>query len=297
MYSVDFKPAKLTDKEWVKQITEGLSFFNSEYGFGNMFIWSDAFKTEIARYKDFVLLRSVLEDEPVYSFPVGRGDLKGAVDFLIEYAKDNSHNLVFFNATESVIPFLDDNYPEKFIYKPRREVSDYIYRTRDLIELSGKKYHQKRNHVNAFKKKYDWSFEILSRDNIYECSEMYDKWLSDKDAASDENYVEYDAVMKTFQNYEDLGFVGGVLRVDGKVVAFTVGEALNDKVFCTHIEKADTAFDGSYAMINNAFSINCLKEYEFVNREEDMGIEGLRKSKLSYHPEFLLHKNLAVYRG
>ena len=297
MLSIDFHSAVLDDRRWVTHLLKYKSCFNSEYGFGNMFIWADAFKTEIGKYKDFLLIRSVTDDNKyIYSFPIGEGNVKEAVDYLINMSLKRSEEFMIFNATEEVVSFLEQNYTDCFEYSARREVYDYIYRTEDLIQLSGRKYHQKRNHISSFKKKYNWSFEKMDEKNIPECKSMYEQWIYDKNAENDEKYIEYDALIKALDNFEALGFLGGVLRVDGKVIAFTLGEELNSDVFCTHIEKANIKYDGAYSMINNCFAVNCLEKYKYINREEDMGIEGLRKSKLSYHPAFLLNKDLAVYR-
>ena len=121
--------------------------------------------------------------------------------------------------------------------------------------------------------------------------------MKNKDAVNDENYDEYAAVKRAFDNFEQLDFIGGALRVDGKIEAFTMGEALTSETFCTHIEKANTDIVGSYAAINNEFARNCLSSFKYVNREEDMGIEGLRKAKLSYYPAILLEKDNAILRG
>ena len=295
--NIDFHKAELSDREWVKDILEGLDFMNCEYGFGTMFIWSEAFGSEIGRYGDVLLMRSAIDGGYIYSIPVGKGDVKKAVEYLVSITSAEGRPLRFYNTSSAARDFLNSNFPNEFEYIQRRDFYDYVYLTKDLITLSGRRYHQKRNHISKFKNRYNWSFEKICASNIAECRGMYERWLREKDAENDEEYIEYDAVKKALDNFDELGFIGGILRVDGNVVAFTLGEALNSEVFCTHIEKADVNFEGAYAMINNQFALNCLSDFEYINREEDMGIEGLRKSKLSYHPAVIFAKDLAVHKG
>ena len=290
---IAFHTPTLDDKQWVEEILEGVPFMNCEYGFGNMFLWAESFGTKIARYKDFLLMRST----SAHLFPIGKESPVEAVKYLVDCAKSSGESLEFVNATKQAREILEESFPEKFEFTENRAFADYIYSAQDLITLSGKKYHKKRNHISNFKKRYSWSFEEISLSNIQECFEMYGVWLKNKNAENDENYDEYSAVKRAFDNFDKLGFVGGALRVDGKIEAFTMGEALTDETFCTHIEKANTDIVGAYAAINNEFAKNCLESYKYVNREEDMGIEGLRKAKLSYYPAILLEKDRAILRG
>ena len=290
---IAFHTPTLDDRAWIRDLLDGVPFMNCEYGFGNMFLWAEAFGTKVGRFNDFLLMRS----GTAYLFPIGKGDPTQAVEYLIDYPNANAEKLRFVNVTKSMREFLEGSFADRFDFVENRAFADYIYSVEDLINLSGKKYHKKRNHLSNFKKKYNWSFEEITSDNLHECFEMYEVWLKNKDAHNDENYDEYSAVKRAFDNFEELGFIGGALRVDGKIEAFTMGEALTSETFCTHIEKANTDIAGSYAAINNEFARNCLASYKYVNREEDMGIEGLRKAKLSYYPVILLEKDKAVLRG
>jgi hypothetical protein len=150
--------------------------------------------------------------------------------------------------------------------------------------------------VNKFLKKYPiWSYEKLTRENLAEVITMNDKWFDDRDVANNPGYQdEKQAIMSAFEHMEDLDFTGGLLRVDGEVVAFTLGERINSDTLMIHIEKADTRYDGSYAMINQQYLQNQEEIFSFVNREQDLGIEGLRKAKLSYQPVELLKKYIVI---
>ena len=231
-----------------------------------------------------------------YLFPIGNSEPTEAIEYLIDYSKSKGECLKFVNVTKEFKDFLEEKFPDRFDFVENRAFADYIYSVDDLINLSGKKYHKKRNHLSNFKKRYNYAFEQITSANLHECFEMYEVWLKNKNAENDENYDEYSAIKRAFDNFEKLGFVGGALRVDGKIEAFTMGEALTSETFCTHIEKANTDIVGSYAAINNEFAKNCLATFKYVNREEDMGIEGLRKAKLSYYPAILLEKDKAILK-
>lgn len=287
---IAFHTPTLEDRQWIEEILDGVPFMNCEYGFGNMFLWAEIFGTKVGRYKDFLLMRSA----DAYLLPIGKTEPSEAIEYLIERAKSSGEKLEFINVTKQMRELLEEKFPEKFEFTENRAFADYIYSVQDLTTLGGKKYHKKRNHISNFKKRYYWTFEEINSSNLHECFEMYEVWLKNKNAENDENYDEYSAVKRAFDNFKELDFIGGALRVDGKIEAFTMGEALTDETFCTHIEKANTNIVGAYAAINNEFAGNCLKSYKYVNREEDMGIDGLRKAKLSYYPVILLEKDKAV---
>ncbi len=185
---------------------------------------------------------------------------------------------------------LEDLFPGKFIIEEDRDLADYIYKSEDLINLSGKKYHGKRNHIKRFKDN-NWSFETLTDENMEDCLEMNRQWCVLNDCGMDESKkAEFCAVKQSFKYYKELGFFGGLLRVDGRVIAYTMAERLNSNTVNVHIEKAFSDIQGAYPAINHEFVFNMASEYEYVNREEDLGIEGLRKAKLSYNPAILLSK-------
>jgi hypothetical protein len=157
--------------------------------------------------------------------------------------------------------------------------------------------------ITNFKKNHpDWSFEIINKDNISQCLEAHAKWIASKDPEDEEDISEYslefEAVAEAFENYDALDLKGGLIKDGDEVIAFTLGEAqASGKCFVTHFEKAPGDVQGAFAIINQEFTKNCLMDYEYVNREEDLNIEGLRKAKQSYYPEILLEKCLAVYHG
>ncbi|MGN1122774.1 MAG: DUF2156 domain-containing protein, partial [Eubacterium sp.] len=247
--------------------------------------------------KGFFMCKWGRGDDIMYSLPIGNGDFKDAVNQLIDDAKTFSIPFRIYGVTEHYKSLLDEYFPDKFSYEYDSAYSDYIYSVEKMSLLSGKKYHSKRNHITNFKKKNpDWSFEKIDNSNIGDCIELHTKWI--KNHQDDEDYsFEFEAVLTAFENYEALGFEGGLIRVDNKAIAYTFGERQSDLLFVTHFEKAPAEIQGAYTVINQEFTKNCLSSYKYVNREEDLGIEGLRKAKQSYNPEILLEKCIAVYEG
>jgi hypothetical protein len=183
--------------------------------------------------------------------------------------------------------------PDIFDYKFNRSVSDYIYSSEKLVNLTGKKLQSKRNHINRFKRENEWEYGSLSGNPslIKECKEMLDQWMEINMADKDPSLV-YDDVATTLMldNFEYLGLKGGVIRVRGKIVAFTIGEPLTRDTFVVHVEKAYTSIHGAYSIINQQFAEHETTGFTYINREEDMGFENLRNAKLSYQPDILLEK-------
>ncbi len=189
---------------------------------------------------------------------------------------------------------------DAFTYEHSRDSDDYIYSQQDLATLAGRAFHAKRNHVNRFKATYRWSYEPVTRENIPECLEVSHEWCMRNGVCEDHDVQnEKCAVKAYFEGFEQMGGRGGLLRVEGKPVAFTAGapQYEGSDTFIVHFEKALADYNGVYATINQLFVENTLGDFAFVNREEDMGLEGLRKAKLSYNPVLLLPKYTVTHVG
>jgi hypothetical protein len=237
----------------------------------------------------------VRESGTVYCLPVGPGDLGEVIPLLRGDAARHGAPLAFYGLNEGDLPRLEQACPGAFRFETRRGSADYIYRREDLALLAGKKYHQKRNHAARFEREYGWRYEEITSPLLEECHGMLRRWAQrNSDKNPEALRQEQTALERCFAHYESFGLRGGLLRVDGQVIAFTLGEALNAQTFCTHFEKADTQYAGAYQMIHRCFAQHSLGGFEFVHREEDLGDEGLRKAKLSYQPALLLEKYTAT---
>ena len=175
-----------------------------------------------------------------------------------------------------------------------RDSADYVYETEKLSRLSGKKYHSKKNHVNKFKATYpDWSYEPITKDNVEECFQMALRWRELNGCEEDEEkHAEICVALNFLRLFEELEMRGGALRVNGEVAAFTIGEQVGTDTLVVHIEKAFADVQGAYAMINQQFAEHEGTGFPYLNREEDMGEEGLRQAKMSYKPVFLIEKGV-----
>lgn len=293
---LDFRYIQLSDKEWIVPLLQLSDFRGCEYSFANNMAWRRLNDTKITRYKDFYISRSSNENGYYYTFPAGRGDYKDLFDTLKKCAESEGQALVIGSVTPDKLKIFEELYPGEYTVKGDPSYNDYVYLASDLIELKGKKYHAKRNHIARFKKE-NWSFEALSAENQDECIELSVNFYNDKLGADDFSAVnEQFAINTYFNNFDILGLKGGVLRVDGKIVAFTIGERLNSDTYVIHIEKALGDVPGAYAVINNEFAKYAASDCKYINREEDLGIEGLRKAKRSYYPVFQVEKNIITFK-
>lgn len=280
-----FRAVELEDKELIEKHYKKENHFLCEYCFTDIFIWGKHYNTEIAEENGFLFLRSDGEEYDCYTVPDGEGDFEGAMDSLFEYAEAKGRPWIFISVYEEQKELLEKHYPCKFEFTENRDNGDYIYLAEKLAKLSGKKLHKKKNHVNRFYKEYEgrWSFELLCDENIREFFSYQLDWCENDSAF----LGELCAASIALKNYKALGIVGGILRVDGKIVGVTLGSRSFDDTMIVHIEKADTAINGAYQVINQQFVLNCCEGIKYIDREEDLGIEGLRKAKESYYPEFI----------
>lgn len=285
---VDFKNVELSDRGWVNEILYAHNPPSLEYNFTTLFIWNEIYKTKIAQYQN-TLLAQFGEEKKLYLFPIGKNP-KVAIEYLLQNVK----NLRIGGIGEKEKDFLEMHFPQKFNFFEDRNMSDYIYTSESLITLTGKKLSSKRNHINRFlENNPDWSYEEISQKNISEIDKMHDEWVNSMEE-KDGLFEEGIAVKKALKNFFELGLSGGAIRCGGKIIAFSMGDKLNDNTFIVHIEKAFHEIQGAYPMINKQFVIANCQEFEFVNREEDTGDEGLRRAKLSYNPHTVLKKYYAV---
>lgn len=306
---LNFRPINLGDKELVKLITNSSKYQNCDFAFANICAWNFLYQTQVVYHDGYLLFRFWIDDGEriVYMPPIGKPCMEDAIRMLEIDAKKNNSPLCIMGVTDRSKDVLEHCLPNRFIYLEDRNFFDYIYLREDLVKLSGKKYQAKRNHINKFKKLYNYTFKPLEKSDFNECMELALIW---QEKTGEHEYKEsihintesriraqeIRALSYFFEHFDALEMSGGVLRVDDKLVAFCLGSALNQDTYCVHVEKAIIEYDGVYSMINQEYAKTIPEKYTYINREEDLGIEGLRKSKLSYHPHILLKKNMAVLR-
>lgn len=293
---LEFLAPTIKDKQWARPIFLESGYISSDNAFGTAFIWKDVYNLKICKYNDF-LLRLYEGPQTFYGFPLGVGNLKEVIEILIDDAKKRNISFCFTGITSSMISILNEIMPEKFIFNETRNTADYIYESKDLISLKGKKYHSKRNHISKFNNMFDFVYYNITDENIGDCKIILKKWYDENDYKNNESLCkEKKALELALEYFNELELVGGVIAVNNAPVAFTIGEKINDEVFVIHFEKALKEYMTAYSIINNEFAKNNLCKYKYINREEDLGLEGLRKAKLSYHPKILLKKYDAFLR-
>lgn len=294
MKEIEFKRPELEDKEIITSYFEKAPSRSCERTFVNVYLWSRHYKVKYAVIEDALIFKS--EDRGMaFAYPAGEPEhVKKALEFLMEYCKERECPFILYNVTPEMFAQLEGWYPGRFTVEYDRDIADYVYESEKLATLAGKKLHGKRNHINKFKSLYpDWTYEELNDDNVEDCFQMALKWRNKNGCEDDpEKNAEMCVTLNSLRLYKELGLKGGVLKVDGRIIAFTVGEPLCGDTFVVHIEKAFADVEGAYPMINQQFVQHECADYTYVNREEDTGAEGLRKAKLSYRPAFLEEKGV-----
>ena len=286
--TLQFEPITLDRQNEYLEVLARCPQITSDYSFLNLWSWAEEYELRWAWDGDLIWIRQRLPEE-FYWAPVGLWD---AVDWQSRFRLNANARSVFTRVPETLADLWRERLPSEIRIEEERGSWDYIYRVTDLIELKGKRYHKKKNLFNQFNRKYDFSYQPFGADMVEQAMAMQTDWCTWRDCeSSDILSSENRAIFKILKEWPQLaGLFGGALMVDGSMVAYTVAEALTRDMLLIHFEKGDTQYKGIYQAINQMFLANSAAAYTFVNREQDLNDEGLRKAKLSYHPEDFLKK-------
>lgn len=298
MTEIQFRRPELEDKELIGSYLKQYPSRSCERTFANVLLWSRHYKVTFAEVENTIVFRSEHEGTS-FAYPVGKAeDVKRALEVLEKYCKERDIPFVMYSVTEDMFAQLEAWYPGRFEIEYDRDSADYVYESEKLATLAGKKLHAKRNHINKFMATFEnWNYEPMGRQNLEECFQMALTWRNQNGCEEDEEKnAEMCVTLNSLRLFEELELKGGVLRIDGKVIAFTIGEPVCEDTFVVHIEKAFADIQGAYPMINQQFALHECQNYQYINREEDTGAEGLRKAKLSYRPVFLVEKGIVKER-
>ena len=294
---IAFRDITIQDKDTITAYTMNSCRRNCDLSFSNLCSWRFLYHTKFAIINNFLVFKFWAGDELAYMMPVGEGNLEEVLNELIEDARQEGEPFCMLGVCSCMREDLEAIMPGQFGFTVDRDYADYIYLRSDLATLKGKKFQSKRNHVNKFKRTYNYEYTPITPDRIQECLDLEAEWCKANNCDQHEGTGnERRALVYALHNFEELGLTGGILHVDGKIAAFTFGMPINQDTFGVHVEKADTSIDGAYAMINYEFANHIPELYVFLNREEDLGIEGLRKAKLSYQPAIILEKYVACLK-
>ena len=290
---IDYRPIHTADQTEYEAVVSGVGERGCEYSFTNLYLWG---RQRIAFLEGNATVFSQFDRKSVYLFPVGSGNIRGTLDAIIHDAMVRDIPCRLTGLSQLDCRLLESLYPGKFRIHTDRNSFDYIYSIDALADLAGRKLQRKRNHLNKFRQNYpDAVTEPISVSNIHLAVEMAERWYAMRLAedATQDFLMEQAAISRALSHWEELKLEGLLLRVNGEVAAMTIGSRLSQDTFDIHFEKAMDRFDGAYAAINREFAAYLRSKYpdvKWLNREDDMGIEGLRKAKLSYQPARLLEK-------
>jgi len=285
-----FKKLSLEDKNSIDKYIYPYKFLSCEYSFTSLYIWKDACDIQYTIYKQALILKKK-DFDGNYHFmqPLGynKEDLGDIIETLKAYREENHMKYLFKDLEESFIEEFNALLNEKneFYIEEDRDNFDYLYEAKKLMTFSGKKLHSKKNHYNSFIKTYNYEVvEINDSKVISDVISAAQKWYEETDEKDIKLYYELLAIKNIANNMDLLKLNGVAVYVDGKVAAFSIGECLSEKLAVIHIEKGDKNINGIYSFIAKTLVDKCFNDSEIINREQDMGIAGLRKSKMSYYP-------------
>ncbi len=290
MSDIEFKPISLSDKPLFDDYFNKTDFNNAEKNFSNLFMWRKTYEYEYAIINGCLCIKGKLRDnkKPFCHFPYGGCNIKDSLSMIKEVFKKEGDALIIKPLLPEMKKCLEKTL-EDFTLVEDRDSFDYIYTSNKLISLSGSKLRNKRRWLKKFKENYNYVYEEINYDNLTEAKDFTINIIENSNNDSDEII----AMEEMFDNLFELGIKGCIIRIDGKIVGVSTGEELTKDTVLIHSERADTNYEGIYNCINQEFCEKQWSNYKFINREEDLGIEGLRQAKLTYRPDLLLFKYIA----
>lgn len=290
---IDFQKLDLSKRDEYMPYLKTTAHRGCGYSFANLFMWG---RQKVAFVGGRLAIFSHYAGNTMYPFPVGEADPKEAIDAIIQDAQERGIPCRFTGLSCEDKQLLEQMYPGRFRYHCGRDNFDYVYDINDLADLKGRKFQQKRNHVNKFVQNFpDYYVKPLDEITLPACKNMVDNWYYRRNMENphDDIQMEQVAIGRAFRNFRELGLDGLVLYAGGRLAAVTMGSFMDDETVDVHFEKADSDIPGAYAMINREFARYMREKYpdlRYLNREDDLGSAGLRKAKLSYNPHHMVEK-------
>ena len=290
---IDFSHITTAERERYESLLFNQGVRGCEFSFANLYLWG---RQNIAFVGDFALMFSQFDRRSVYPYPLGTGDIRAAVDAIIEDAESRGIPCRITGILEQEKELLESLYPSRFRFHSAKGSYDYVYDVNDLADLQGKKYHPKRNHLNRFVEAYpDYRAVPIDEENKTLAREFVMRWFDERLSENpDADYhMERAAIERAFRDYTALGLEGLMLIAGGEVLGITMASRLSCDTFDVHFEKARADIQGAYVAINYSLARYIREKYpevKYLDREEDMGLEGLRRAKRSYHPHHMVKK-------
>lgn len=292
---IDFKPIKAEDYHRVSPLLKKSGIENCEHCFSTMLVWSHRHPVEIAVVEDTVFMRSEGVEHTWYIYPGGPMDSKKAVELIIEDSKTFGNKINIYGIDDAGAEFLKENFSHILTVEEDRDSRDYIYLYEDLANLPGKKYQKKRNHCSRFERENpDYSLIPITGENVHIAKQFELDWCAKYSGVRERDLVsEQKGIIELLDNFERLELMGAMIKTGDEIVAMSIAAPISDDMVDVMVEKAYHDVNGAYAVINRDFVRACFSSFNYINREDDMGIENLRKAKLSYFPFEIKKKYLA----
>lgn len=288
-----FKPVTYEDIPIIEKYLPFQNYRTSEYTIAGIFMWRKYYQISYCVTEEMLIIKMIYKsDNPFFCVPVGPGSLAKALLALRDCCEEQKFELVFAVVPAGAMEALESAFGAPVFVEENRNWFDYLYLTEDLAMLKGKKFKTPRNHINKFMRSYqNYSFQEITAENIGKVQDFYAEYAPENTPEGDLPESESAAVAELINEYFSLfNAIGFYLEIQEQVAGFAIGEIINDTLF-VHIEKASLKWHGTYQMLVNGFAKRVPAHVKFINREEDVGIDGLRKSKLSYNPIELLSKS------
>ncbi len=288
---LDFERINIEHRPHFVELLKQTEYENSEFSFANIFIWQKSYDIKLCMQKDTVYISATVPatGEYVHFQPIctDKSSVKAIYNNIKEDIESHGGKFCITSANDYCVEIANENFKD-VVVEDVPDMYDYVYLTDDLSELTGKKYHKKRTHINKFSRENEYTYKPIDESNKKDCLEIMDKWI---ESFGDDPYNERSAVELAIKYMEQLELFGAIIYVDGEPAAFTIGEAMREDMALIHLEKATYEHRGAYPVINQQFAKReLLGKYKYINREEDMGIEGLRRAKKSYYPYKMVKK-------
>lgn len=292
---LSFHPVCLEDKLLMDNRATICGGQNCDINFMNIYGYQFRYHTEVTLWRNHLVFRFIADGHVAYMALIDADDAPSLINLLIDESERNNHPFLLMGVCENMLPVIESAKPDYFSFTYSRDYCDYIYRREALATLAGKKLQSRRNFANRFRRLYpDYAYAPLTENDFRECLSLDKSWLQHKEGEEEDGNTERTYIKRVFNAWQQLGGRGATIRVNGQLVAFTFGAPISNHIFDVCIEKADPLYEGAYAIINQEFASHLPEQFELINSEEDLGIEGLRKVKMAYHPEIVLKKYAVI---
>jgi len=288
-----FKKIEIADRQAIEEYLRIEDSRLLDHAFQVLFLYQPIYHYQYAIQQGFLFLQAcynlqTCKETRAMFFPIGNGDLKTAFRLMEEYMQSQSIEIQYYPLTPEQVTLMEQLFPEQFDFIPVRERFEYIYLSERLATLKGRLLQSKRNNINYLSKNFEWQYEKMDDTHIEDCKALELEWNRAQGMAPGSDLEsEYRVVMRCFDHYKMLDIVGGVIRLNGTVSAFSFGCRLNSDTYLMLFEKAHPNIRGLYSAMDQQFVFHNAMQYTYINKEEDCGDPGLRNAKMQYHPDIL----------